>query len=227
MKAEYMLRFLYSFFFRGTAVKCVVCNASLSRFIELPSGDLLCPRCGSLPRHRRLWMLLHEYDFLNNSIRILHFSPSRILRKKMQQLVPASYITTDYDPEAYTDKHYDITHIFEPPESFELIICFHILEHITDDAKAIHELYRIAKKGAIVWIQTPFKEGDIYEDARITNPAERLLHFGQEDHIRIYSVEGLSKRIQEAGFEVNILQFSDDKSLGLKEEIILRCVRPK
>jgi hypothetical protein len=71
-------------------------------------------------------------------------------------------------------------------------------------------------------IQTPFKGGEIYEDYTITDPNERLIHFGQEDHVRIYSVEGLKKRLTQTGFEVEIKQFNkEDSEFGLtKNEII-------
>jgi SAM-dependent methyltransferase len=167
--------------------------------------------------------MLQQKDMLRSGISILHFSPSRILQKKIRQLVPAGYITTDYDQDALTDRHYDITHVPMPEGSFELIICFHILEHIPDDRKAISELYRISKTGGVVLIQTPFQQGEIYEDKTVTGSAERLRHFGQEDHVRIYSAEGLSKRLQEGGFMVDVNQYAADSGLGLRDEIILVC----
>ena len=39
--------------------------------------------------------------------------------------------------------------------SFNLIFCNHVLEHITDHEKAISELYRILKKGGILIAQVP------------------------------------------------------------------------
>jgi len=223
MQSEFLLRWIYSLFYTGSAVKCPVCGGSFSGYIVLPSGDLLCPRCGSLPRHRRLWMVLQSNDMLRNGMSLLHFSPSRILRRKISQRVGKGYVTTDYDHETLTDRNYDITDIPLPEGSFELIICFHVLEHVIDDRKAISELYRISKPGAVVMIQTPFKQGELYEDNAITSPAERLRYFGQEDHVRIYSAEGLSKRLKDAGFTVDVNHYAADSRLGLREEIILAC----
>ncbi|MBN2274397.1 MAG: methyltransferase domain-containing protein [Bacteroidales bacterium] len=223
LRSEFLLRRLFSVFYRGRIVKCVLCSGSFSRFITLQSGDLLCPRCGSLPRHRRLWLILQQNDWLKTGIKILHFSPSRILQHKMNRFFSEGYSTTDYDRNAHTDKHYDITDVPEKDGCFDLIICFHVLEHIPDDRKAIRELYRILKPGGTVLIQTPFKEGDIYENNNISDPAGRLQHFGQEDHVRLYSAEGLRERLQKAGFSVYIDHFNAEPVLGLKDEIVLNC----
>jgi 2-polyprenyl-3-methyl-5-hydroxy-6-metoxy-1,4-benzoquinol methylase len=137
------------------------------------------------------------------------------------------YVTTDYDRKADTDAHYDITSISEPENSFGLIICFHILEHISDDRQAIRELFRITRPEGRVFIQTPFKEGGIFEDETLATAAERLHHFGQEDHLRIYSVEGLIKRLKEADFAVQAENYGADRTLGLKEETILICRKIK
>ena len=70
------LRWLYAgIFFRGDSRYCNICRHSFSRFIELESGDLLCPYCGSLPRSRRLWQFLNQNDLLQG--KILHFFTSQ------------------------------------------------------------------------------------------------------------------------------------------------------
>jgi SAM-dependent methyltransferase len=226
-RIEFILRFFYSLFYLGSAVRCNICGGRFSGFISLASGDLLCPRCGSLPRQRRLWILLQPYIHQENRMKILHFSPSRILQKKLRHKCTSQYVTTDYNAKAGTDKHYDITSIPESDESYGLIICFHVLEHIPDDRQAIRELYRILKPGGRVIIQTPFKDGDIFEDNTIITAAERLHHFGQEDHVRIYSTEGLVSRLKEAGFSVQVSQYEADPFPGLKEETILTGFKAK
>jgi SAM-dependent methyltransferase len=222
-KTEFNLRYLFSIFYRGSGVHCSVCDGHFTRFIHLSSGDQLCPRCGSLPRQRRLWILLQQNGWLENENRILHFSPSRIIQKKLQSLNPSHYTASDYSPEANTAEHFDITDIARPPGSYDIIICYHVLEHIPDDAKAILELFRITRKDGIVLIQTPFREGAIYENSTIVEPAERKLHFGQEDHVRIYSVAGLKERLEKAGFYVGSTVYAADPYLGLKDETILWC----
>ncbi len=109
---------------------------------------------------------------------------------------------------------------------FDLIICYHILEHITDDQKAMTELARVLKPGALLLLQTPFREGAIFEDPAITREDERSKYFGQKDHVRVYSIEGISGRLSQAGFRVKVLQFNEQlfNRSGLPEkEVILSC----
>jgi hypothetical protein len=227
IRIEFILRYFYSLMYLGSAVCCNICGGRFSGFVSMESGDLLCPRCGSLPRQRRLWIILQPFIDREDSIKILHFSPSRILQKKLRHRKPSQYITSDYEAKADADKHYDITHIPESENSYGLIICFHVLEHVPDDRQAIRELYRILKPEGRVFIQTPFRDGDIYEDKTINTGAERLHHFGQEDHVRIYSVKGLVSRLKEAGFSVQASQYEADPILGLREETILTCCKFK
>ncbi len=52
----------------------------LKKFVRLENGQLICPVCGSLPRTRRLNMLLED-EFLKPGFAFLDFSPSRMLYK--------------------------------------------------------------------------------------------------------------------------------------------------
>jgi SAM-dependent methyltransferase len=178
----------------------------------------MCPVCGSLSRNRRLWQIL-ETGYLEQAGRILDFSPSgclyRILKKKKQE----QYVSTDLAGEFVAREHYDITSIPVNDGSFDLVICYHVLEHVEDDRKAMRELFRVMDKKGTCIIQTPFKEGDIYEDPNIKDAAGRLRHFGQADHVRIYSIKGLQQRLTECGFKVEILTFAESKNniFGFRE----------
>jgi ubiquinone/menaquinone biosynthesis C-methylase UbiE len=220
-RIEPILRKCYAIFKRGNNHKCDICDFKASEWVPLPNHDLLCPNCGSLSRDRRLWQLVKE-NYIKNYIQILDFSPSRPLFRKWKKEKNVKHIASDLSGDFIANVAYDITKIPAKDNSFDLIICYHILEHVIDDVKAMSELHRILKPNGTVLIQTPFKEGEIYEDYSITSEAERLLHFGQEDHVRIYSVEGLKKRLESVGFSVVINQYEKDEYLGFSDkEIIL------
>lgn len=210
-------RLIYRFY-EGNQFKCNICNATLKSFIELEKGDLLCPKCGSLPRTRRLYQLLNSYQLLYG--KLLHFSPPLCLYKIFTNAKDFTYISSDFENEFIANQHYDLTNITVANNSFDTIIAYHILEHIEADQKAMKELYRILKKGGKGLIQTPFKEGTIYENKMIQSPEERLLHFGQKDHVRIYSVAALENRLMSIGFEVKRLVFNELASnfYGFKTE---------
>ncbi len=42
-----------------------------------------------------------------------------------------------------------------PSDTFERVICSHIVEHVADIAAFFREVHRVAKNGAEVWIRTP------------------------------------------------------------------------
>lgn len=221
---ELFFRKFYGVFYIGKKHECNICNKKLKSFISLKNNDLLCPFCGSLSRNRRLWQLLSK----NNAIKgtILHFSPSRSLFRKLKAEKNITYFSTDFENEFIADYKFDITNIEQKNNKFDTIICYHILEHIVDDKKAMQELYRVLKPEGTIYIQTPFKTGAIYEDFSIISPEERLKHFGQNDHVRIYSVEGLKNRLENVGFNVSIKTFenSDDCfyfGLKLSETVLI------
>jgi SAM-dependent methyltransferase len=217
---EVALRSIFAFHLHGKNHSCSVCDRGLKKFIALPPAELLCPFCGSRSRTRRLYKVLKENNYLNG--KLLHFSPSRSVYKLLRKNPNITYFSTDYENEFIAEYTYDITQIPQENNTFDIIICYHILEHIENDTKAMEELYRILKKDGVCILQTPFKEGAIYEDFSIKTPKERLKAFGQEDHVRIYSVEGLVERLRNNGFQnIEIKNFEADKFYGFKEETMI------
>ena len=219
-KIEPNLRFLWALFYRGSKHECAVCKTNLRAWIDFHK-DTICPNCGSLSRDRRLWQLI-EKKYLKEAITVLDFSPSRSLYRKWKKQ-NVLYKATDLSGDFISDNQYDITSIPEAENTFDLIICYHVLEHVIEDLLAMKELHRTLKPTGTLVVQTPFKEGEIYENYSIISEKDRLLHFGQEDHVRIYSVEGLKTRLTQSGFEVEVHQFSEDDLIhGLTQnEIVL------
>lgn len=66
-------------------------------------------------------------------------------------------IGVDFDPDSVADVIHDLD-VFPwpfPDRSFDRIVCSHVLEHLKTPWKAMQELIRIAKPGALVEIATP------------------------------------------------------------------------
>lgn len=220
-KYEVPLRSVFAFQYHGKNNKCTICDHSLKKFIPLNKIDILCPFCGSRARTRRLYQLVQERSLLKG--KVLHFSPSRSLYRIFKTDRNIEYYSSDFEDEFIAEYHYDITNIDCADNTFDLIICYHILEHIIEDEKAMHELFRILRPGGTCLIQTPFQKGeDIYEDYSIVTKEGRLKAFGQEDHVRVYSVKGLENRLKKNSFKnVEIEEFEENAYFGLKNEIII------
>lgn len=217
-KNESLFRRIISVKYSGNNHTCNTCDKKLNQFVTIYDKDLLCPNCGSRSRTRRLYDTLKNNNVLQGNV--LHFSPNKILYRKFKNL-DIEYFSTDFENEFTADYQYDITAIPINDNFFDVIICYHVLEHIEDDIKAISELYRVLKPNGLCYIQTPFKNGDIYEDKSIKSSAEREKAFGQKDHVRIYSVKGLEKRLNNAGFSTEVNNYQSNAYFGYKEETVI------
>ena len=222
---EVLLRSLIYPLYKGYNHECNICKKHLKDFVLVENGNLVCPVCGSLPRTRRLWEILNE-KYLRSDTKILDFSPSRAIYRNLKKNKNITYFSTDFENEFLADYRFDITNIDAESESFDLIICYHILEHIDSDQQAMSELFRVLKSDGTCLIQTPFKNGKTYEDFSIKTKEDRLKHFGQDDHVRIYSIDGLKSRLEKSGFLVDVQTFPKDEFLGLSSnEHILFCTK--
>ena len=221
------LRALAALPYRGGTYQCNLCGTGLRTFIELPTGDLLCPRCGSLPRTRRLGQLLTEQLDIND-LRLLHLSPSQSLASFLHPPHPRprpnggtdrlkTYVTSDYAGEFAADERYDLTAVDAPDASFDIVLCYHVLEHISDDGKAMRELHRILAPGGLALVQTPFSADErTHEDPKLTTPEQRLAAYGQADHVRLYGAPDLAQRLRNAGFRVLSMTYPVNHRLGLR-----------
>jgi SAM-dependent methyltransferase len=138
---------------------------------------------------------------------MLHFAPEPAIEKLFRQHIGADYLTADLFNSDVMVKM-DITDIQYPDESFDIIFCSHVLEHVNDDKKAIGELFRVLRKNGWAILMVPINSETTIEDPSITDSAERLRLFGQEDHVRSYGPD-FKVRIEEAGFKVKVISPPD------------------
>ncbi len=197
--------------FGGNKFVCPICKFKARKFLSaglyVKRAGSKCPSCHSVERHRHLWLFLTKYFEEENPQSILHFAPENCLQNELNKKAGINYYTSDYNPAGKSDFHFDIQNIDSKDNSYDLIICSHVLEHIPDDRKAIKELYRVLNPGSLVLLQVPIWPSEAhptYENPLITDPRDRIIHFGQYDHLRIYGLD-IIKRIEEAGFKVEVL----------------------
>jgi ubiquinone/menaquinone biosynthesis C-methylase UbiE len=120
----------------------------------------------------------------------------------------------------------DITNIQYPDESFDLLYCSHVLEHVNDDKKAIKEIYRVLKVGGTAVIMVPIKAEKTFENTEITNPAECEKLFGHHDHVRKYGLDFI-ERLKETHFDVEVLFMEDVLTNAQKEKFGLKQIVSK
>ena len=188
-------------------------------------NNVLSPSTYSLERHRLLWLYLkNETSFFKAKLKVLHFAPESALMNQFKKLKNLSYDTIDLNS-PIADIKADICDLPFLDNSYDFILCNHVLEHIVDDNKAIRELYRVLKKNGIGIFQVPidYNRDTTFEDFSVTNKKERNKLFGQYDHVRIYGLDFFD-RLQKAGFSVERCEYTSKLS---KEDIINFCLPKK
>lgn len=199
----------------GPVLHCPLCNQDRKFLVTgtPPRPNAACPSCNSLERHRLLSLYLAKAPELLAGKSVLHFAPEEAVTRFISQKGPREYLTADLEP-----GRGDIVLSIENmgmPERFDVIVASHILEHV-DDRSALRELYATLRPGGVVIIMVPIVEGwaTTYENDEVVTEAERLRHFGQEDHVRLYGRD-LRDRIREAGFDLKEFTASPADCLGM------------
>jgi len=207
------VRPLFAFFLRGKTYTDPIDGKSYRRF--LPYGyakvrdNVLAPGTLSLERHRLFWLYLkNETTFFSAPLRVLHFAPEQAFVQKFKKQKNLTYTTTDLNS-PIADVKADICDLPFKDNSFDFIICNHVLEHIPDDTKAMQELYRVLAPSGTAIVQVPYdaKREITFEDNTITDQSERTRIFGQYDHLRVYGMDYF-KKLSSIGFNINALDYT-------------------
>lgn len=195
--------------------------------------NALSPSTLSLERHRLLWLYLkNETVLFEKKIKLLHFAPEQAFYKRFKKLRNIQYDTIDINSPLAKIKA-DICDLPIKENTYDFILCNHVLEHVLDDNKAMSELYRVLKKGGTGIFQVPIdmKREKTFQDDSITDKLERNKIFGQYDHVRIYGKDYFNK-LEDTGFKVQQVdyskKFSDKEILKfsiIKGEIIPVCTK--
>lgn len=176
-------------------------------------SEYRCPYCGSIDRTRFIMAYLHKKLRTKRSMKVLYFAPPSsgvwYLRTKEHNL---SVDTNDlYLYNRNIKFHYDIQNMQGINDNtYDVIICSHILEHVADDRRALKELYRVVKEKGIVLILVPLdlKKAWLDEENGLSE-SENWKRFGQTDHVRRYTNDEIIKRIKEAGFRCSVITRDD------------------
>ena len=213
--------------FWGTAQRCVLCGNDIRGFRDHGGGapvlearqivggmrgkDDRCPVCHGRDRTRMMMLYLEEHTAVGHApVRLLHVAPDFGLYLWLKRQPRLDHVGSDID--AYRYRHIDgmqtvdLTDAPIPDNTFDLVVCSHVLEHIPDDGAAFKEIFRILKPGGKALLLTPFAlDGKGTDEApEITDPVERDRRFGQSDHVRVYDRGTFAARMQAAGFDVTI-----------------------
>ena len=213
IRVSYLARPFLVWWLRGDRFTDPIDGKSFSKFLPYGYEDqrenVLSPSTLSLERHRLLWLYLKEKtDFFTAPHKLLHFAPEQAFYRRFRNQKNLDYTTTDLNS-PLADVKADICNLPFEADSFDFILCNHVLEHIPDDTKAMQELYRILKPGGTAILQIPqdLNRQQTFEDDGITDPKERAKIFGQYDHVRVYGRDYFEK-LRRIGFKVEEVDYT-------------------
>ncbi|WP_375252629.1 class I SAM-dependent methyltransferase [Dokdonia donghaensis] len=213
IRLSYVVRPLLALTLKGNRYEDPIDGKTFKKFLPYgygtPRENVLSPSTLSLERHRLLWLWLQrETDFFKAERKVLHFAPEQAFYKRFRESAHLDYTTTDLNS-PLADVKADICDLPFAENSFDLIFCNHVLEHIPDDTKAMQELYRVLRPGGMAILQIPqeLNRATTFEDNTITDRDERAKIFGQYDHVRVYGRDYFEK-LRTIGFKVDEVDYT-------------------
>ena len=239
IKASYLVRPLIAFTLKGDKFTDPIDGKSFRKFLPYGYGkqreNALSPSTLSLERHRLMWLFLKdETSFFTSTkkLKVLHIAPEQCFLDIFRKQENLDYLTSDLES-PIADVKADICNLPFKDNSFDVVFCNHVLEHITDDTKAMQELFRVMKKGGFGIFQIPqdLSRETTFEDDSITDEKERAEIFGQYDHVRVYGKDYFNK-LRSIGFKVDEIDYTKkiapeklERFCLMKNEILPVCYK--
>lgn len=220
------INFFRTNLFRGKKVICGICNWRGKLFF-----DEKCPNCNSLPRIRLVPYSLKYFDLIKNNLKILHIAPNineyNYVKENFDELL--CYDRLDKKERKHTNIKQSITNTDIDSNIYDLVIAWHVFEHIKEDLKAISEIYKVLKKDGKLLVSVPMfpKYNEItFEDTNIKYE-DYIKLYGHYDHCRSCGYDYF-KRFETVGFttetlDVRAIEDSDINTYGLLKEHIAWC----
>jgi SAM-dependent methyltransferase len=191
--------------YAGDRVECPCCGGSFRAFRRRRRRpDALCPRCQALERHRLLWLYLRDRTTLfSEPLDVLHVAPEPVFESRLRALDNLSaYVAGDLYPKG-RQVRIDLTAIDRPDDSFDMVLCNHVLEEVPDDRRAMREIARVLRPGGRFITQTPFDPSrERTLEGQVMSALARRRTYGAAVNVRLYGRD-LADRLSEAGLEVS------------------------
>jgi SAM-dependent methyltransferase len=224
---------------------CVFCNGVVEAWLPFRTGEsgrsaflkklqtigsnaerFWCPHCSSIDRERHLLLFLDRLNIMKRARggTVLHMSAEYRLRGYVEGHDLGSYIRGDLTPTDEGVQQINLQQIPYPDETFDLVICNHMLEHVADAELALREMRRVLKPNGRAICQTPYSPRltKTFEDPCLQSTDDRLFFYGQEDHVRLFGSD-IEQYFSAAGFvghlvpHAEILPDLDPEQFGVNE----------
>jgi SAM-dependent methyltransferase len=193
-------------------VGCPFCGWRGRRFRPFVSGvhvrrDALCPRCRSLERHREFLPIFQKVrELVRGTARVLDIAPMQAFSDYCRARGDLEYVSIDRDsPVAMC--HMDVQRLALKEASFDIVVCYHVLDYVPDDRRALREIARVLRSSGIAILQ------------EVTKPGKGTEEWGEPRRDEYYRIrqygDDFVERVREAGFAVMTLRTPSAPSIHL------------
>jgi len=220
----------------STRAACPCCGWTGYDFVPFDGKSFWCPRsfcpnCMASERHRLLWLYIERRDrqLLEADGLVLHYAPEASVRALIEGNPGLRSASSDMDPGRLQTVpgptfQSDILDVPVKNDAVDFLFCLHVLEHLSDDTRAIAELHRILKPGGVAYLMVPLAL-DTRESVFFGEPNPDVCgHYWQ------YALD-FEKKL--ASFECQVVRpksfLSDEEAFrfGVPDaEIVFRCSKP-
>ena len=232
--SHFFLR-IFSLFLRGNKFEDPINGKTYRKLLPYgrlkPRENAIAPDSLSLERHRLMWLFLkNKTNFFTDKLKFLHIAPEYCFIKIFKGMKNLDYLTADLIS-PWADIKMDVHKIPFEENSFDVIICNHVLEHVDDYNKVMKEFFRVMKPGGWGIFQVPvdYNNANTIEDKSVTDPRERERLYWQSDHLRLFGRD-YGDKLAAAGFKVTESNYINEIDPNLvnryaldKNEIVYYC----
>ena len=209
--SHFFLR-IFSLFLRGNKFEDPINGKTYRKLLPYgrlkPRENAIAPDSLSLERHRLMWLFLkNKTNFFTDNLKFLHIAPEYCFIKIFKGMKNLDYLTADLIS-PWADVKMDVHDIPFEENTFDVVICNHVLEHVDDADKVMKEFYRVMKSGGWGIFQVPidYNNSVTIEDRSVTDPRERERLYWQSDHLRLFGLD-YGDKLAAAGFKVTESNF--------------------
>jgi len=189
---------------------CTMCEYNGEFIPHRGEPNRRCPNCNSLERHRLFFKYVKNNDLLTNK-NILHIAPEKSLNQFVRNKSQKYYCLDKTPNRPYISKDDLIDLCIFNDNTFDIVICFHVLEHILEDNKAILEMKRVLKPNGLAFISVPLEKESLFTYTWTKEDIDKQKKDGTwgitgkyEGHYRTYGQTDLNNLLKQYFTEIKL-----------------------
>ena len=199
--------------FSANIVECNFCQWRGSKFRTYVSTvstreNAVCPKCLSLERHREFLGIYNSVEpcLDKPKIRLLDIAPTKAFGDYCRAKGNVEYLSIDLKSQLAM-RHMDLQNLELESNSFDCVVCYHVLDYLEDDSKGMSEIYRVLHTDGVAITQEGI-DPSLKETLEWHKPIR-----DKEFRVRQYGPDFIDKWIAEGFITISVQTTTSDKSV--------------